>query len=47
MTIKKEGTKYVIRSKKTGKKLGSYNTKKEAETRLREIEFFKHQKKKK
>ena len=41
--IKKEGNKYVIYSK-TGKKLGEYTSKKAAEKRLRQIEYFKHQK---
>ena len=47
MTIRKEGSKYVIRSEKTGKKLGSYSTKEEAQKRLGQIEYFKHLKKKK
>lgn len=39
--IKKVGDKYVIYSK-TGKKLGTFDSKKAAEKRLREIEYFKH-----
>lgn len=39
--IKKVGDKYVIYSK-DGKKLGEYSTRKAAEKRLREIEYFKH-----
>lgn len=38
--------KYRIVSEK-GKKLGEYKTKKEAEERLRQIEYFKHLNKKK
>jgi len=45
--IKKEGTKYVIRSKASGKKLGEYPTKALAEKRLKQIEYFKHVKGKK
>lgn len=41
--VKKEGNKWIILSK-TGKKLGSFNTKKEALQRLKEIEHFKKQK---
>lgn len=40
--IKHEGSKWVVRSHK-GKNLGTYDTKKEAEKRLRQVEFFKHQ----
>lgn len=40
--IRKEGSQYCIFSK-TGKKLSCHPTKKEAEDRLREIEFFKSQ----
>ena len=40
-TIRKQGNKYVIYSKK-GKKLGSYTTKKAAQKRLGQIEYFKH-----
>lgn len=42
--IKKEGNKYIIKSK-SGKKLGEEKTKKEAEQRLKQIEYFKHIKK--
>lgn len=41
--IVKEKDKFVVRSKE-GKKLGTFDTKKEAEKRLREIEYFKHKK---
>ena len=44
--IKKIGSKYVVVAE-SGRQMGTYNTKKEAETRLREIEFFKEKKKKK
>ena len=40
--IKKIKGKYVVMSERTGRKFGTYKTKKEAEKRLRQIEFFKH-----
>ena len=40
--IKKIKGKYVVMSEHTGRKFGTYNTKKEAEKRLRQVEFFKH-----
>jgi len=40
--IKKIKGKYVVMSEHTGRVFGRYNTKKEAEKRLRQIEFFKH-----
>jgi len=40
--IKKIKGKYVVLSETTGRKFGTYKTKKEAEKRLRQIEFFKH-----
>jgi len=40
--IKKIKGKYVVMSERTGRKFGTYDTKKEAEKRLRQIEFFKH-----
>ena len=40
--IKKIKDKYVVMSEHTGRKFGTYKTKKEAEKRLRQIEFFKH-----
>jgi len=43
--IKKQGRRYVVLSEKTGRKFGTYDTKAEAEKRLRQIEFFKHVKK--
>ena len=43
--IKKKGNKYVVVSEKTGREFGTYKTKKEAEKRLKQIEFFKHLKK--
>lgn len=45
--IKKEGKKWTVLSETTGRKFGTYGTKKEAEQRLRQIEFFKHLKGKK
>ena len=39
--IKKEGSKYCVKSKK-GKNLGCYDTKEEAEKRLKQVEYFKH-----
>ena len=43
--IKKIGSKYVVLAE-SGRRMGSYKTKKEAEKRLRQIEVFKHLKKK-
>ncbi len=40
--IKKSGGKYVVLSETTGRRFGTYDTKAEAEKRLRQIEFFKH-----
>lgn len=40
--IKKIKGRYVVVSENTGRKFGTYSTKKEAEKRLRQIEFFKH-----
>lgn len=40
--IRKIKGKYVVLSEKTGRKFGTYNTKKEAVKRLQQIEFFKH-----
>jgi len=42
--IVKQGNKYAVKSEK-GKLLGLYNTYKEALKRLRQIEYFKHNKK--
>ncbi len=44
--IVKKGSKYLVIST-TGKKLGEYKTKKEAEERLRQIEYYKNIKGKK
>ena len=41
MTIKKEKDKFVVRSK-AGKKLGSHDTRPQAERQLRAIEANKH-----
>ena len=40
--IRKIGGKYVVLSETTGRRFGTYDTKAEAERRLRQIEFFKH-----
>jgi hypothetical protein len=43
--IKKVSGGYRVLSEKTGKNLGGpYKTKKEAEKRLKQVEFFKHKK---
>lgn len=42
MTIKKEGNKFVLRSKDGKKKLGTFDSRKAAEKREREINFFKN-----
>ena len=42
MTIRKEGSNYVVYSESTHRKFGSYKTKKEAQKRLQQMEFFKH-----
>jgi len=39
--IKKVGPKYMVIAE-SGRKMGTYDTKKEAEKRLRQIEIFKH-----
>ena len=39
--LKKIGAKWYVLSEKTGKNLGSYNTKNEAKKRLGQVEFFK------
>ena len=44
--IKKVGSKWVVIAE-SGRKMGSYDTKKEAQKRLRQIEIFKHLKKRK
>jgi len=41
-TIRKQGEKYVIYSKDGKKKLGTYDSRKAAEKRLGQIEYFKH-----
>jgi len=40
--IKRIGGKYVVLSETTGRRFGTYDTRAEAEKRLRQIEFFKH-----
>jgi hypothetical protein len=43
-TIRHEDDKWVIYSKDGSKKLGTYDTEKDAKKRLRQIEYFKHMK---
>lgn len=45
--IKKVKGKYVVLSETTGRRFGTYSTLEEAKKRLRQIEFFKHLKRKK
>lgn len=40
--IVKRGRKWVVVSEKTERSFGSYDTKKEAEHRLKQVEFFKY-----
>jgi len=40
--IKKIGGRYVVVSETTGRRFGTYDTRAEAERRLRQIEVFKH-----
>jgi hypothetical protein len=40
--IKKVGSKYRVVSETTGRSFGTYATKKEAQKRLQQMEFFKH-----
>jgi len=44
--IKKIKNKYVVLNEKTGRKFGTYTSLKAAKERLRQVEFFKHLKKK-
>jgi hypothetical protein len=44
MIVKKDG-KYVVLSERTGRSFGTYDTRDEAEERLRQIEAFKYMKK--
>jgi hypothetical protein len=39
--IVKEGNRWVVRAE-SGRKMGSYKTKAEAEKRLKQVEMFKH-----
>jgi hypothetical protein len=41
MIVKRAG-KYVVVSETTGRRFGTYDTRAEAERRLRQIEVFKH-----
>jgi len=40
--IRKINGKYVVLSETTGRRFGTYDTRAEAERRLRQIELFKH-----
>ncbi len=40
--IKTINGRYVVVSETTGRRFGTYDTRAEAERRLRQIEFFKH-----
>ena len=40
--IKRINGRYVVLSETTGRRFGTYDTRAEAEKRLRQIEFFKH-----
>jgi hypothetical protein len=40
--IRRIGDKYVVLSATTGRRFGTYDTRAEAERRLRQIELFKH-----
>jgi len=40
--IKKVNGRYVVLSETMGRRFGTYDTRAEAERRLRQIEFFKH-----
>ncbi len=42
--IRKEGSQYVLRSKKTKKVLGKFRSKQAALKREKQIEYFKHKK---
>jgi hypothetical protein len=42
--IKKRGGKYVVLSEKTGRSFGTYESRADAERRLRQVEFFKRAK---
>lgn len=42
--ILKSGNKYIIKSEDGSKTLSTFNTREEAEERLRQIEYFKHRK---
>lgn len=42
--VKKVGNKWVVMSE-SGKQMGTYSTKAEAQKRLQQIEYFKHKKK--
>lgn len=43
--IKKVKNKYIVYSEKTHRRMGTYTSKKDATKRIRQIEYFKHLKK--
>jgi len=43
--IRKQGKKYILKSKSTGRKLGEFTSKKAALKREQQINYFKHLKK--
>lgn len=40
--IRKEGSKFVVRSEDGATKLGEYETREEAEKRLKQVEYWKN-----
>lgn len=40
--IRKQGNKYVVQSEDGSRNFGTYTSRKEAEKRLRQVEYFKH-----
>ena len=42
--IVKQGSKYCLKSKKSGKNLGCYDSRKGAEKREKQVQYFKHMK---
>ena len=41
--IRKQGNKYVVQSEDGSRNFGTYTSRKDAEKRLRQVEYFKHQ----
>lgn len=44
MVIKRTKGKYQVRSERTGRNLGTYDTYEEAESRRKQVEMFSHMK---